>query len=417
MIIKPMEILHVRHDRNHMATTFELVVSCEPARSQLADRLLAQAHAEIASLELELSEFHPESPVHRLNHAATDERVPVPASVLELLERSSSLRERTAGRFDPEAKSDAPVLGTRRVHWDARQGVAWRSDARARLSFGAIGKGYALDRVRLLLEQAGFHDFLLTAGGSSIVISGFAAPGDPWRWGWSWRKDAQGIPLGIPLTHASGHAIAIGVSGTHEKGEHIVYAGYRPASAPPLKSALVAHASAADADALSTALFVGGWESSGSIESASTAASALACVGDDEHLRWNAAFQTIWGSLDRFSRRGSSVGKALLLALSLAIGLAAPTLPVRADDAAASAAPAAAPTSATEETAAPASETASATSEPSAEESLDLDALGGASFTPYVTERKPLWALAPAAMILFVLLHLKKPKKTGRNNG
>ena len=282
-----------------MATTFHFIVSLpadRPAQLSLASEVLHRAHDIVARLESELTEFRPESPVYRLNHAPIGERVALPASALELLDRAERARASTDGHFDCTAKSAAGARGG--IAWDEH--AAWRTHAATHLGFGAIGKGYALDRVRLLIEDAGFTDYLLSGGGSSVILSGFAAPGDPWSWGWSWKKDSAGEDLGQSFTHASGRAIALGISGTHERGEHILRSDATGTS--PLSS-LVAASSATEADAWSTALFLAEFEEGLTLMDRAfgggampEAARAVARIESDGTPRWNGTFQHLWGT-------------------------------------------------------------------------------------------------------------------------
>jgi thiamine biosynthesis lipoprotein len=275
-----------------MATTFLLTVAVDARREQAARQTLAEAHGEINRLEDELTEFRSHSPVYQLNQSRPGERIAVPASVCDLLERAERLKTATRGAFDCLAKGPA---GTR-IGWEGD--CAWR-EGPAHLSFGAIGKGFALDAIRLILEREGFSDYFLSAGGSSLVLCGRADPSEPWRWGWSWSKDAEGNLLGVRLRHDSGRPMAIGVSGLQEKGAHLVDPVTRqPAST--CQSALVGHARATEADALSTALFVGGWEAPEAWEWDWNGVPPLALMDHQGVPHWNQGFQKLWGSLDRF---------------------------------------------------------------------------------------------------------------------
>ncbi len=273
-------------EQNHMNTTFELVVSCETSRERAAEATLVEAHRLIARLEGELSEFRPDSPVARLNAARAYEPVPLTAHVRELLAIAEAERARSEGAFDPlwRSRDRGAVL----VSEHGRS--FFKTTDGTHLGFGAIGKGFALDRVRLLLERDGFTDYLLSAGGSSVLLSGFAGPEEPWRWAWSWRKDAAGDCRGRRFVHMTGLTIALGVSGTMEQGAHI--AG---AAAGASLSALVAHPSAARADALSTALFVKGWRDLESLRDPLQPV-PLAWIDTDENVHWNGDFQACWGA-------------------------------------------------------------------------------------------------------------------------
>ena len=65
----------IRHERNHMATTFDFRISCGDSDAGRADRMLGEGHRLVEKLERELSEFLPHSPVFQLNHAPVAERV------------------------------------------------------------------------------------------------------------------------------------------------------------------------------------------------------------------------------------------------------------------------------------------------------------------------------------------------------
>lgn len=278
---------HVRVQQNHMNTTFDFVVSPSENRVRHAERCLLQAHALVCKLEDELTEYR-KGPIAALNAAKAFSPQPLPESALELLEASERLEATTEKMFS------CYVKGTGRVAFSRSQKVAWKTRESSYVSFGAIGKGYALDKVRTLLAQEGFEDFLLSAGGSSVVLSGFAALNEPWTWGWSWGRNECGDPIGLSFKHWSGAPIALGISGTHEKGGHLIH----PVTKIPIAerlSALVAHRSAADADAFSTALFISGFDKAIGFSS-SIDSPALACVENDGEVRWNGVFERTWGA-------------------------------------------------------------------------------------------------------------------------
>jgi thiamine biosynthesis lipoprotein len=372
-----MDTFVLRQEQNHMATTFDFQVSCDESELPRADRLLLRAHDLVSRLECELSEYLPESPVYQLNQAKSFECVRFTEHGLRLIEKSHQLSKLSKNAFNPLAKSEAGLHEPYPLRWDSRTGEAWKTLPGVHLGFGAIGKGYALDQVRLLLEQENFQDFLLSAGGSSIILSGFEAPRKPWSWGWSWKKGNQGENLGLRFTHSSGKAIALGISGTHEKGDHILGA---PGSG--VLSALVAHSSATEADALSTAFYVSGWDRGLEYLSEISPSPAVAMIESSEVPRWNGTFQKLWHGLETASNFKNDsfwtrlAGQALFLgALALISFHSIPAC--IADDA-----------------------------------TIDLTALDGAanSFTPYLLERNQAWILLPLFALAMVLLHLKKTK-------
>ncbi|HVT36681.1 MAG TPA: FAD:protein FMN transferase, partial [Nevskiaceae bacterium] len=132
-------------------------------------------------------------------------------------------------------------------------GVAW--------DFGAIGKGYAVDRCFELLLQAGFHDASIDAGGNLAVRgrNGRRA----WRIGIRDPRSDARRPSLLASLEASDEAVI--THGDDQRGfEHggVRYGHIldprRGWPARGLRSLTVVHADAAWADAAGSALFVAG---------------------------------------------------------------------------------------------------------------------------------------------------------------
>ena len=128
------------------------------------------------------------------------------------------------------------------------------------LNLGSIGKGYALDRCRELLEAGGMTDFLLHGGQSSLLARGSRNPGGDEGW-WIGVRDPlrPGGRLGLLRLHDR----ALGTSGTGT--QFFYHAGRRyghildPRTGQPAEGVLsstVLARTAAEADALSTAFYV-----------------------------------------------------------------------------------------------------------------------------------------------------------------
>jgi thiamine biosynthesis lipoprotein len=351
-----LESVVVRLEQNHMATTFELSIACAPRDQMRAESTLLEALKMIGEIENEITEFRPESPVFKLNQAEVGQSVAFSARGIELLELAERMRLETKDAFHWGAKS---ALGNPpSLSWDDATRLVTKNTLGTHLGFGAIGKGFALDHVRALIERQGFKDFLLVAGGSSVVISGFEAPQRPWKWGWSWKKDSEGASLGLPFVHTTGDPVSLGISGLHEKGSHILKRSIEESAAPALQSSLVACHSAAVADALSTAVFVLGWNESLRVLANTLRPPAIAVIDADETPRWNGLFQNL---------------KFFAATLAMVFFLSAQT--AKADDAA---------------------------------ESVDLASMGLNHFTPYVNERNFWWVLLPLFVLFVALLHLQK---------
>jgi thiamine biosynthesis lipoprotein len=164
-----------------------------------------------------------------------------------------------------EAQGEPPVEAVLRSGLDrvgfkkilAERDTLFLSLPGMRLDFGAIGKGFAADRAAETLLAAGVENFIVGAGGDLIVRG--SRGGVPWQVG---IRDPRGTGL-LAVSPVSNRAIA--TSGDYE--QFISIGGRRyshildPRSGKPvsgLTSVTVFSTSAADSDALATALFVMG---------------------------------------------------------------------------------------------------------------------------------------------------------------
>ena len=136
------------------------------------------------------------------------------------------------------------------LRFDAAERTVQFSTAGLQLDLGAIGKGIALDAVRRDLQQRGVREAFLSFGESSIGVIGTPRGGEGW-------------PVGVEHLYRPGHALhrfdlrdgAMSTSGNRAGQGHIV----NPRTGRLLtacRTMSVACASAADAEALSTALLV-----------------------------------------------------------------------------------------------------------------------------------------------------------------
>ena len=257
-----------------MATTFELFIADTDADN--ARHASHEAFSLIDRLESLLSRFSPCSDIAQVNRLQPGQSVRVAPDVFECLAIAVAASRETQGAFDP---SIGPVIqcwrnddGTRtspaeselaaarlrtgmsRIELDQDSfSVALRPDGPAAgviLDLGAIGKGFALDKVASLLEEWDIGHALLNAGSSTVLALGPPSdqPGWPVAVGGSWGQAAGSAPLVLANQALSG-------SGTELQGPHIL----DPASGMPATAHRAAWAvcpSATVADALSTAFMV-----------------------------------------------------------------------------------------------------------------------------------------------------------------
>lgn len=274
---KPPDLHLLRVGRPAMGTRFEILFSSEfRASIESAHRALD----EIRRLESLLTIFSEESQICEVNREASDHPVAVAPEVYELLERSRRLSEQTEGAFDvtagalwrcwgfhrkegvvPDPDSLREVMS--RVGWQA---LVLEPGNRVRLeriglelNLGSIGKGFALDRASGILQNSGLGRVLLHAGHSS-----FLGVGEPFEGAGGWRVSIRNPVRGEPdllVVQLKNRGMATsGVTEQYFEKEGRTYGHIvDPRTGWPASrhlSATAVAATAAEADALSTAFFV-----------------------------------------------------------------------------------------------------------------------------------------------------------------
>lgn len=232
-----------------MATTWEIrLPQDDPAYARQA---ASAAFLEVDRLENLLSRFREGGEIWRLNRLPREGRMLLSEETHACLWRALQLSEITGRAFHPglgavmdRVRADGDWLEAL-DRLDAGCLAIGESDLCVEcvdegvsVDLGAIGKGFALDRVRRLLNEWGFSSMLLIAGGSSVI-----AAGDPWEV----RLLGDAIRPVLQLRD-----VAVGSSGTSVQGNHGVDIRRRTRQPRHHRSWAFCR-DAADADALSTA--------------------------------------------------------------------------------------------------------------------------------------------------------------------
>lgn len=250
----------------------------------------ATAIAEAGRLEQLFSIYCVDSDISRINRAAGGEPVFVSTDTIQVLTRAVELSRLTGGAFDVtagplvEAWGFAKRQGAKPTDAQiaaARQSVGYEQIAinpvdrtvclrhqGMSINLGAIGKGYALDRIAAQMLAGDAEDFLIHGGKSSVLVRGNDTPSaddEPQSpRGWAVAIEHPLIPGirvgGLRLVNQSLGTSGSGKQFFHHQGKRLGHVidprtGW-PAS--DLLSLTIIAGSATDADALATALFVMG---------------------------------------------------------------------------------------------------------------------------------------------------------------
>jgi thiamine biosynthesis lipoprotein len=209
-----------------MGTRYHVRLSPPPDADERArlDALISDA---LEGVNAAMSTYREDSALSRFNAARDSDWVPVPGSVVELVDLARSISAQTGGAYDvtvaplvdlwgfgPDGRRDAPPsdaeieavlpgvgfakLATRRDPPALRKTVP-----ALQVDLSSIAKGWAVDEIARLLEQAGHHGYLVEIGGE-IRTGKAKADGSPWRIAVeSPVADRREVKRVVPLTDTS----------------------------------------------------------------------------------------------------------------------------------------------------------------------------------------------------------------------
>jgi len=271
----------------------------EPSRAEFAlgtvcsitlyDKGTAAVYNEIfkrlREIENRMSVNLPDTDVARINAAAGISSVQVHEDVFEVVRRAIYFAEISGGAFDPtvgplvsiweiggknphvpsqeEINAALSLINWRNVELDSKNHSVFLKRYGMALDLGAIAKGYAADEAAAIIRKAGLKQAIIDLGGN-ILVYGEKKDKSLWRVGLQDPLENRGSYLGI----VTGGECALVTSGVYERFfeydgrryHHIFspFNGY-PADSGLLSVTIIAKNSI-DADALSTAVFVLGYE-------------------------------------------------------------------------------------------------------------------------------------------------------------
>jgi thiamine biosynthesis lipoprotein len=227
-----------------MATEFQARIAGE--EKTYAAQTAQAAFALTDELELLLSRFRPNSDISQIAQLAPGEKWRVSEPVFACLEIAKKMELATRGAFSISAA--ALQSQPAQPQWTLLKGqFSIRCDGgKLEFDLGAIGKGFALDRMAEVVREWSCESFLLVAGGSSI-LAGNAPSGTA---GWLCGLAGDNSPRRYQLKNCS-----LSGSGLAVKGPHILDPRTgKPA--PRQNRAWALSETAAESDALSTACMV-----------------------------------------------------------------------------------------------------------------------------------------------------------------
>lgn len=237
---------------------------------------------EMKRLDAEMTTWTDTSEVSQINQNAGKKPVKVSDETFSVIARAQDISKKSGGVFDisvgafhglwkfdedmdgslpdpKDVKARLALVGYKDIVLDKRKKTVFIKRKGMSITLGGIAKGYAVDKCVALLQKAGFHDFMVQAGGD-MYISGKKGT-EPWVVG---IRDPRGTELfaGMPIEDHS-----FSTSGDYERG--FVKEGIRyhhildPRDGQPARksrSVTIRAKDAFTADAWSKVMFILGWQ-------------------------------------------------------------------------------------------------------------------------------------------------------------
>jgi thiamine biosynthesis lipoprotein len=249
-----------------------------------AEKYIDMAVSEIRRIEALLTTFSEDSQTNRINAAAGISAVEVDREVFALVERSLAISKITQGAFDitygsidkslwnfdrsmsklPDksiAKKMVHLIDYRNIALNPSESSIFLKYKGMRIGFGGIGKGYAAEMAKKLLQSHGVPGGIINASGD-LTTWGYQPDGEPWTIGISNPDHPQDAFSYLGISNK-----AVATSGNYEK--YVMIGGKKyshtidPKTGLPIsgiKSVTVIADNAEFADAMATPIAVMGIE-------------------------------------------------------------------------------------------------------------------------------------------------------------
>lgn len=245
---------------------------------------IEEAIAEITRIEKIISSWDKDSETSLINKNAGIKPVKVSYELFKLIERAKQISELTDGAFDisyasmdkiwkfdgsmeyipndDEIKKSVAKVGYNKIILNAKNRTVFLKQKGMKISFGALGKGYAADKAKELLISKQVVGGIINASGD-LTTWGTKATGEKWLIGIANPLSKDKIFSWLPIVESS-----VATSGNYEK--YVTFKGRKyshiidPRTGYPssgINSVSIFAKSAEVSDALATAVFIMGKDS------------------------------------------------------------------------------------------------------------------------------------------------------------
>ncbi|MFN8250739.1 MAG: FAD:protein FMN transferase [Ferruginibacter sp.] len=225
-------MLLYRKEMKLMGNRFEITVA--GTGEAWATEMIAAGVDEIKRIEKLLTTFNEESETSLINRNAGIAPVKVSEEVFNIIERSIRISAITQGAFDitygsidkrlwnfDESMTELPplkkaqkmvrLINYKNILLDKTAGTVFLKEKGMRIGFGGIGKGYAAEMAKQVMQQRGVTSGIVNASGD-LTTWGFQPDGTPWTVGIV-HPDYKAYPF----SYMNISDMAVATSGNYEK--------------------------------------------------------------------------------------------------------------------------------------------------------------------------------------------------------
>lgn len=183
-----------------MGTRFNAVIP--DIDYELGDKIFFNIQKEVDRIESILSYFNRTSEVYKLNHRNTNNNIPISPELFNVVEICLKYNKLTEGLFDitlrpvieqleedekilsgDEIKSKPFNYGMDKIKLNEDDKTISIADDSLTIDLGGLGKGYALDRLKIILLNYNVQNAFVSFGESSILALGSQPNGNCWKVG------------------------------------------------------------------------------------------------------------------------------------------------------------------------------------------------------------------------------------------
>lgn len=188
--------------RSMMGSSF--VITALADDSEKAQEAVAAAFNEVERIEKLISSWDPNSETSAINRQAGQQPIQVSKELYKLIERSIKVSKLTNGVFDisfasidhiwkfdgtmdtlPNAEDilrSVQFIDYGSIMLDPENQTVYLPEPEMKIGFGAIGKGYAANRCKAVMQELGIQNGVVNAGGD-LITWGAQENGQPWSIG------------------------------------------------------------------------------------------------------------------------------------------------------------------------------------------------------------------------------------------